>query len=170
MLTQKEKLLLLAEKFGLTVYETLPPDLPINGLYIDNQNHKLILMKPTIPDSKYIPVLAEEIGHHISSSGVLLELDDINHVKSENYGRAWAIDYLLPVCKFAFASALFGCKTSADYAEFFSLDEEFVKDAIQHHKRKGHWGDALDRVFHMLVKPDYEDILSYGKLSGKEVV
>jgi hypothetical protein len=170
MLTKKESLLLLAEEHGLTVYDTLPETLPINGLFIEKGNRKIILMKPSLPDSKYIPVLVEEMGHFVASSGVVVELDGINHIKSENCGRSWAYEFLLPICRFALASALSGCKTSADYAEVFSLDEEFVSDAIQYHKRKGHWDDSLEAIFKILVKSNYREILRREKIPRKEVV
>lgn len=170
MLTSKERLLLLADEHGITVYDTLPETLPINGLFVEKENQKIILMKPSLPDSKYIPVLAEEMGHLVASCGVVVELDGINHIKSENYGRTWAYEYLLPIDQFAFASVLLGCKTSTDYAEAFSLDEVFVKDAIEYHKRKGHWHDTFEGMLNILVKSNTRKIRRCDNLPRKEAV
>ena len=168
MLTRKEQFLVLADEHGLTVYDKLPSEYPINGLYIEKGERKIILMKASLPDSKYIPVLIEEIGHYVASQGVVVELDGVDCIKSENYGRSWAIEYLLPICKFTFASVLFGCQTSADYAEAFSLDEEFVKDAIEYHKQKGNWMNSFETFFQLLAKPNYREILRRNKMKSKD--
>jgi len=159
MLTLKEKLLMTAECLGLAVYDTLPASCLLDGVYIGGKQKPLILMKPCLSDPRYIPVLAEEMGHHAASYGMAVESEDVCRVKSENYGRAWAIDLLLPVCKFAFASVLYSCEEASDYAEAFSLDESFVADAIARHKRGGLWPDRFEPVLQRLVKPGRQSAL-----------
>jgi len=154
MLTLKENLLLTAEGLGLSVYDTLPASCILDGMYIGGKRHRIILMKPCLPDPRYVPVLAEEMGHHVSSHGMAVELEDVCRVKSENYGRVWAVELLLPVCKFAFASVLYGCAAAADYAEVFSLDEAFVREAIAHHQRRGLWPACFGPMFQWLAKPN----------------
>jgi len=153
MLTLKEKLLMTAECMGLAVYDTLPASCPLDGMYIGGKQKPLILMKPCLPDPRYVPVLAEEMGHHATSHGMAVEQEDVCRVKSENYGRGWAVDLLLPVCKFAFASVLYGCEKAADYAEVFSLDESFVTDAIARHRRRRLWPNRFEPMFQWLAKP-----------------
>lgn len=149
MLTLKENLLLAAERLGLAVDDALPASCLLDGLYIGGKGRPLILMKPSLPDSAYVPVLAEEMGHHITSHGVAVELEDISRVKSENYGRAWAVELLLPVCKFVFATVLLGCEEAADYAEAFSLNESFVRDAIAYHRRKNAWPGGFGAIYRL---------------------
>lgn len=168
MLTQKEKLQCAAESLRIDIYEALPDDSANDGLYLGKKGRGIILMKRHLPDSKYIPVLAEEIGHHYASHGIVVELCDVPGIKSENQGRAWAIEFLLPICKFAFASVMHGCKTPADFAEAFSLDVAFVQAAICFHQRRGIWPASFDSLFSQLAKPNYETIwqkqrFSYGK-------
>ncbi|MEA4928414.1 MAG: hypothetical protein VB104_07020 [Candidatus Limiplasma sp.] len=165
MLTQKEKYLLLAEEHHLTVYDSLPPDFPLNGLYLEDETHRIILMKASLPDRVYTPVLVEEIGHYATSFGVVVELDGVTEIKSENKAHEWAIEMLLPICKFAFASCLFQCSTVADYADHFNLDEGFVEEAIRYHQRKGNWMESFDPIFQMLVKPNYRELLRKNKLA-----
>jgi len=165
MLTQKEKYLLLADQHHLTVYDTLPPDFPLNGLYVEDQKHRIILMKESLPDRVYTPVLVEEIGHYVASYGVVVELDGVTSIKSENKAHEWAIEMLLPICKFAFASCLFQCSTVAEYSEYFDLDEGFVTEAIRYHKCKGHWMDSFEPMFNLLVKPNYRQLMWKNKLA-----
>ncbi len=154
MLTKREWLVDLADQCGITVLETIPVDSPNDGLYFDYRGQPIILMKGALPDKQYIPVLAEEIGHCASTYGVVVEMNHVQLVKSENYGRAWAIEFLLPICQFAFASGVNRCKTVGDYAAVFDLDEGFVKDAIDYYKRKGYWPKSFKPMYRMLLKPE----------------
>jgi len=122
-------------------------------------------MKPNLPDRIYTPVLVEEIGHFVASYGIVVELDGVTEIKSENKAHEWAIEMLLPICKFAFASCLFQCSTVAEYADYFSLDEGFVAEAIRYHKHKGYWMESFEPLFRMLVKPNYRELLRKHKLA-----
>ncbi len=165
MLTTKEKFLLMAEEHHLTVLDSLPPNFPLNGLYVEDGHRRIILMKPNLPDRLYIPVLVEEIGHYVASYGIVVELDGVAEVKSENKAHEWAILFLLPICKFAFASCLYECSTVAEYADFFNLDEGFVDEAIRYHKRKGFWMESFEPMFRLLARPNYREILRKNKLA-----
>lgn len=165
MLTQKEKYLLLAEEHHLTVYDSLPPDFPLNGLYIEDDQHRIILMKNNLPDRLYVPVLVEEIGHYVASYGVVVELNGVSSVKSENKAHEWAVQMLLPICKFAFASVLSQCNSTLEYAECFGLDEGFVSEAIRYHKRKGNWMESFEPLFRLMVKPNYREIIRKNKMA-----
>lgn len=165
MLTQKEKYLTLAEEHHLAVFDSLPPDFPLNGLYLEDDHRRIILMKSSLPDRLYVPVLVEEIGHFMASYGIVVELDGLSEIKSENKAHEWAINVLLPICKFAFASCLNHCTTTAEYADFFDLDEGFIDEAIRYHKRKGYWMESFEPLFRMLAKPNYREILRKQKLA-----
>lgn len=154
MLTKREWLVDLAEQCGITILETIPASAPNDGLYFTCCNQHIILMKKSLPDSQFIPVLAEEIGHCASTYGIVIELSDVGLIKSENYGRAWAIEFLLPICKFAFASIVNRCKTAGDYAEVFNLDEAFIADAIDYYKRKGYWPQSFQSMYRFLLKSE----------------
>lgn len=154
MLTKRERLINLAEQCGIIVLETIPDNAPNDGLYFAYQDQPIILMKNSLPDQQFILVLAEEIGHCASTYGLVVELNNVQLVKSENYGRAWAIEFLVPICQFAFASIVNGCKTAGDYAEVFDLDEGFVSDAIAYYKRKGYWPKSFKAMYQMLIKPE----------------
>ena len=165
MLTLKEKWLSYAEQLCLPVRDTLPTGHRLEGLYVQAETGPFILMQKNLPDRKYVPALAEEIGHHYQSQGILLEQDSLDSIKSEGYGKAWAIEQLLPLCKFAFLSGLYGCTTIAEYAEHLNLEEAFVDSAIAYHRRKGCWPDSFDAIFKTLAKPNYREIL-YHKTSA----
>lgn len=160
MLTMKERLLLLAEDYDLSVYDTVPHNAPVDGLYLHGAQGSLILMKKSLPDERYVPVLAEEMGHHLHSHGLLVEQSNVVQIKSENAGRAWAMEYLLPLCKFILAWGAYGCRCSEDYAETFGLDVGFVADTMVYLRRKNLWPQDFEPYFRMLAKPNHKQILS----------
>ncbi len=122
MLTTKEKYLLLAEEHHLSVFNSLPSDFPLNGLYFEDDQRRINLMKSYLPDNSYIPVPVEEIGHFVASYGAVVELNGVPEVKSKIKAHEWAIEMLLPICKFAFASCLYECSTLSEYARVLQYE------------------------------------------------
>ena len=128
----------------------------LDGQYLEISGRYMILLNRHRPQKNRFVALAEEIGHHIRSTGNITELATVSQRKSENAGKAWAIEFLLPLCKFAFATLLNRCKTTADYAETFEYPEEFVAEAIAYYKRKGLWPASFEPFFPFMLKPGKE--------------
>jgi hypothetical protein len=77
-------------------------------------------------------LLAEEVGHYQTSCGNILNPKTITNQKQEYKARVWAFKKLLPYEKIV--SALkYGCRTIYDLSEYFSLDEEFIKDCLHYY-------------------------------------
>jgi hypothetical protein len=166
VLTQREGLVDLAEQCGITVLETIPDNSPNDGLYFTYYGRHIILMKASLPDRQFVPILAEEMGHCVATYGVVVEQDNVGLIKSENYGRAWAIEFLLPIFKFTYASIVTGCKTVSDYAEALDFDEVFVSDAIKYYKRKGCWPRSFKAMYRRLLKPNAEEQVPCNVIAG----
>lgn len=92
--------------------------------------------------SKKACVLAEELGHYHTSSGNILDQDDIGNRKQERVARGWAYDKMVPLenIKRAYAS---GCSETWEIAEHLDVDEQFLKEAMQYYQEK--YGDELLR-------------------------
>lgn len=99
-----------------------------DGFYCDSY----VLIKKKMLTCRKTCVFAEELGHHFTSAGDILDLDDINSLKQEHKARVWAYHKLLPI-ENVYAAAMQGYTESWQMAEYFDLDEEFVMDALKHY-------------------------------------
>lgn len=100
----------------------------IDGLYCDG----IAWIKENMTDAKKYCVLAEEIGHHNTSVGDILNLNDIDNVKQEFKARKWAYEKILPI-ELILGTLQSGIYTIWDMAEYLDVDENFLKDALEHY-------------------------------------
>lgn len=113
------------------VYEK-PMSPRIRGLYGDN----VIWLNRGLPTyTARVCVLAEEIGHHYTSTGSILNLKEIVNVKQEKRARNWAYEKLIPLKSFIEASKE-GLTNRYELAEFLGVTERFLDEAIEHYKEK----------------------------------
>ena len=73
--------------------------------------------------------LAEELGHYYTSSGDILDQENVSNRKQEHRARMWAYEKLLPLQFFIFAFK-HGCRSVHEAAEFLEVSEEFLVDCI----------------------------------------
>lgn len=111
------------------VYEVLMRN---KGLYGDN----VIWINKLLPTliEKYC-VLAEEIGHHHTTTGDILDLSSIENCKQELRARSWAYKRLIPFSKIIQAHSLH-IANRFELAEFLNVTEEFLDDALNWYKSK----------------------------------
>lgn len=124
---------LLSECFDLNidVYEEFMKG-TIKGLYSDNVvwiNKKL---KNTIEKAC---VLAEELGHHFTTGGDILDQKSIANRKQELKARTWAYEKLIPLNKIVQAQKD-GVQSHYELAEYLNVTERFLKDALDRYKEK----------------------------------
>ncbi len=99
-----------------------------HGLYADG----VIWLKDNLPESQKYCVLAEEIGHHETSSGDILDLSEQNNAKQEAKARRWAYEKILP--SQAIISAMEnGCTQVWEIAEYLDIDERFLRQALKYY-------------------------------------
>lgn len=80
-------------------------------------------------------VLAEELGHHYTSTGNILDQCEVRNRKQEFRARIWAYDRLIGL------SAIIGCykagcKTLYEMAEYLEVTEEFLAEALKYYRQK----------------------------------
>ncbi len=73
--------------------------------------------------------LAEELGHYYTSSGDILDQENISNRKQEHRARMWAYDKLLPLQLFILAFK-HGCRSIHETAEFLEVSEEFLIECV----------------------------------------
>lgn len=100
----------------------------VKGLYFDNV---IVLHKGIETDSEKHCILAEELGHHFTSSGVHLDQKAHETIKQEKRARHWAYKNMLSVDDLIDASRK-GIRNRFELAEHFGVTERFLDDAIEH--------------------------------------
>lgn len=130
-MTLLEELLDEADSHNVEVYEK-PMSANIEGLYGDN----IIWLNQGLPTyTDKICVLAEEIGHHYTSYGDILNQKKIQHIKQEKRARNWAYEKLIPLQSFVEASKE-GITNRYELAKFLEVTEDFLDQTIAHYKEK----------------------------------
>lgn len=104
----------------------------IKGLYCDGT----VALNANIETStERTCVLAEELGHHHTSSGLVIDLSNPENRKQERQARLWAYDNRIGLYGLIRAYE-YGCTNRYDMAEFLEVTEEFLEDAIQCYREK----------------------------------
>ncbi len=112
-----------------------------SGLYINN---KIALNKNKLTTlSEKVCVLAEELGHHYTSYGDIIDLNNIENSKQEYKARLMAYNKLIGL-KGIIDSFNAGCKTISEMAEYLVVTEKFLKEALECYKSKYGISATLD--------------------------
>lgn len=80
-------------------------------------------------------VLAEELGHHYTTSGDILEEKTIPDRKQELQARLWAYDKLIGLMGIV-NSYKAGCRNQHEMAEYLEVDEQFLVAALERYTSK----------------------------------
>ncbi|SIQ67584.1 ImmA/IrrE family metallo-endopeptidase [Paenibacillus macquariensis] len=122
---------LLQQADPVKVFEMTMPT-SVKGLYTDgiiwiNKNLSTLAAKRC--------VLAEELGHHHTSYGDILDQDNVSSVKQEKRAREWAYVELVPIKAFVEAHKL-GIRNKYELADHIDVTEEFLDESIEFYQRK----------------------------------
>jgi hypothetical protein len=104
----------------------------LKGLYKDG---KVIIDSNIETDSEKACILCEELGHHYTTHGDILDQSDIRNVKQEIRARAWAYKRLVGIVDLINAYR-HGVKGRYELAEFLNVPEWFLLEAIEYYKGK----------------------------------
>ncbi len=80
-------------------------------------------------------VLAEELGHHYTSIGNILNQSDSENRKQERRARVWAYDSIIGLQGIIKAYES-GCRNQTEAAEYLEVTEEFLQNAIDCYQEK----------------------------------
>ncbi|OAB35679.1 hypothetical protein PMSD_11750 [Paenibacillus macquariensis subsp. defensor] len=105
----------------------------LKGLYLDGviTINKNIISTTT----ESICVIAEELGHHFTSFGNILNQRDVRSRKQEKRARNWAYERLVTLFGFVHAFET-GVQNRFELAEYFGVTEEFIEETIKHYQEK----------------------------------
>lgn len=80
-------------------------------------------------------VLAEELGHHYTSVGNILDMTSAANRKQEHQARLWA--YNKQIGLFGLVRAFeHGCQNRFEIAEYLEVTEEFLEECIECYRNK----------------------------------
>lgn len=80
-------------------------------------------------------VLAEELGHHHTSVGNILDMNDIRNRKQERQARFWGYNKLIGLTGIVQAFEA-GCQSTHEAAEYLEVTEEYLLEAIECYRDK----------------------------------
>ena len=80
-------------------------------------------------------ILAEELGHHHTSSGNILDQANTNNRKQELRARMWAYNELIGLRGIINAYE-HGCSSMFDMAEYLEVTEEYLNEALNAYRNK----------------------------------
>ncbi len=127
-----EKLLQDAKDNDVNVYDFDLGGNGLDGLYIDG-NVAIDTNIETLTEKRC--VLAEELGHHYTSQGNILNLSTSCNKKQERQARLHAYDALIGLDGLIQCYNT-GCKTRHETAEFLNVTVEFLEDALEEYTAK----------------------------------
>ncbi len=104
----------------------------LKGLYCDG-NIALSADLETSADKACI--LAEELGHHFTTVGVIMDLNDTGNRKQELRARVWAYNKMIGLYGLIRAYK-HRCANRYETAEYLGVTEEFLQEAIDYYHSK----------------------------------
>lgn len=95
-------------------------------------------------------VLAEELGHHHTSVGNILDMSDVRNRKQERQARLWAYNKLIGLTGIVEAFE-HGCQSRYEMAEYLDVTEEFLEECVACYRNKYGVGITLDNYYIMFI-------------------
>ena len=117
---------------GVNVIEMDMSGTRIKGLYCDSN---IALDKNIETSAEKACVLAEELGHHYTTVGNILDQSDASNRKQECQGRLWAYNSRIGLLGLISAYKA-GCQSAYEAAEFLGVAENFLREAIERYRGK----------------------------------
>lgn len=80
-------------------------------------------------------VLAEELGHHCTSSGNIIDMQDVMNRKQEHRARVWAYNKQIGLLGLIRAFE-HGCRNLWEVADYLDVPDDFLEEALTCYKQK----------------------------------
>ena len=139
-----ENLLIEAEIKGIRVKEiAMYP--PLKGLY---KNNKILINLKATTDVEKKCILSEEIGHHETSYGNILDDNEIANRKQEVKACRWGYEHTVKINDII-AAYEYGATSAFEIAEYLEVTENHLINSIENYKRRhGHFLELENHFIH----------------------
>lgn len=140
-------------------YEALLNDADAEGLNIKERpfrtydgriKGKDIYLRKNMDSTEKVCVLAEELGHHHTSVGNILDMTDIGNRKQERQARMWGYDKLIGLRRLIEAYE-HGCHDRYDLAEHLEVTDEYLQECIECYREKYGTCVTVDDYYIMFI-------------------
>ena len=140
-----EALLVEADKDGLIVKEK--PLQYNNGRVKGN---RIAIRKDIDTSTEKTCVLAEELGHHHTSIGDILDMSDAGNRKQERQARLWGYNKLIGLSGLIKAYEA-GCQDLFAVAEYLGVTDEYLCECLDTYRDKYGVGVTVDGYYIMFI-------------------
>lgn len=106
-------------------------DTRIKGLYCNGT----IAIDIRLTDKERAAILAEELGHHLTAAGDIIDQRNTGNRKQELRGRVWAYNRLIGLTGIVKAYNE-GCRNRYEMAECLDVPEETLDEALDYYHKK----------------------------------
>lgn len=130
-MTKKEELEQMAFDEGVPIDYVNFKSNRLAGLYIDGS----VALKSGMSSTKTADTLAEELGHHYTTVGNILDQTNIDARRQEKKARLWAYDKRIGLSGFIQGFRQH-CHSRYELAECLGVTEEFLQEAIECYREK----------------------------------
>lgn len=79
--------------------------------------------------------LAEELGHHHTSVGNIIDMENVSNRKQERQARIWGYNKLIGLNGIIQAFEA-GCQSAHEAAEYLEVTEEYLNEAVECYRDK----------------------------------
>lgn len=131
-MTKYEYLLHEAKNNGVSVDEDYHFNGSLSGLYIDGN---IALSDRLETTQERTCVLAEELGHHHTSVGDIIDMSNSGNRKQERQARLWGYNKLIGLTGIIKAFQA-GCQNRHEIAERLEVTEEYLQECIDCYRNK----------------------------------
>lgn len=142
-----EELLNEADEFSISVDEDYSFKGNTSGLYVAGN---IALSSELKTVSEKACVLAEELGHHHTTVGDIIDLDNPENRKQERQARLWAYNKQIGL-RGLIRAYEHGCRSRHEIAEYLEVTEDFLQEAIECYRDKYGIGTVIDNYYIMFI-------------------
>lgn len=114
----------------------------IKGLYCDG----VVAIRKDMNTTQKACALAEEMGHHYTTVGNILDMESIQNRKQERQARLHGYNRLIGLAGLIEAYE-HGCQNRYEIAEFLEATDEFLEDCINCYRDKYGIGTTVDNYY-----------------------
>ena len=104
----------------------------IKGLYCDGT---IAIDTDIHEESEKACVLAEELGHHYTTVGNIIDQSTAENRKQERRARIWAYNKMISLSDLI-GSYKDGCRNQFEISEYLGVTEEFLIECVNYYKEK----------------------------------
>ena len=144
----------------MTVYEELLEEVEDNGLIVREKplsssngriyKNRIAISNKLRTTTEKACVLSEELGHHYTSVGCILDQADSQNRKQERQARLWAYNKQIGL-RGLIRAYEHGCRSRHEIAEFLEVTEEFLQNAIDCYRDKYGICASVDDYYIMFI-------------------